>query len=247
MPFIISLSKATLAVSAFVRVAALAALICLAWPLAASAQITLILDAPHGLQGTVIEGGLFIETDTPVAGVNAEIILPPGVLADDVQKGALLIPPGDWQLAFAANGQNLRVIAWSATQTFTGEGEVIKLLLALDPALQGLQDLEFASVNPDPLVNSRHAVANADGSVSLPHGVMDGSFLAYSSTSDFDMDGMPDAWEVDNGLDPLADNATQDADGDGYTDLEEYLAGTDPNDPFSNPEILFRDSFEQGP
>lgn len=232
--------------SATAQSLALTALIALAWPALSAAQIMLILDAPHGLQGTVIEGALLIDTDTPSAGVNAEIILSVGVSVDDVLKGDLLVPPGDWQLAFEIDGQKLRVITWSATQTFNGAGEVIKLMLALDPALVGLRNLEFASVNPNPLINSRHAVSNNDGSVSLLHGIMDASFLAYSPTSDYDMDGMPDEWEIDNELDPLSDNSDDDADKDGVTDLDEYLGGSDPNDPLSVPDTFFDDGFEGG-
>jgi hypothetical protein len=51
------------------------------------------------------------------------------------------------------------------------------------------------------------------------------------SLVDSDGDGMPDAWETDNGFDPdLAEDAAEDADGDGMTNLEEYLAGTAPRD-----------------
>jgi hypothetical protein len=40
---------------------------------------------------------------------------------------------------------------------------------------------------------------------------------------DTDMDGMPNFWELANGMNPsLADN-NGDLDGDGYTNLEEYL------------------------
>jgi hypothetical protein len=50
--------------------------------------------------------------------------------------------------------------------------------------------------------------------------------------SDRDRDGMPDAWEIDHGLNPdnPADGAL-DSDGDGRANLAEYLAGTDPRNP----------------
>lgn len=45
-----------------------------------------------------------------------------------------------------------------------------------------------------------------------------------TSPADADLDGMPDAWEVANSLNPQdADDRNGDADGDGYTNLEEYL------------------------
>lgn len=56
--------------------------------------------------------------------------------------------------------------------------------------------------------------------------------------SDTDNDGMPDGWEVANTLDPLVDDASLDPDGDGYTNSEEYLAGTQPLNPFSSPTSI---------
>jgi hypothetical protein len=47
--------------------------------------------------------------------------------------------------------------------------------------------------------------------------------------TDADQDGLPDQWESDNGV----DDPDLDQDGDGMTNREEYLSGTDPNDPDS--------------
>lgn len=212
----------------------------------ARAAVSLDLAATHGLQGTVIEAGLNVVTDTALAGFNAEIILPAGVSVDSVLLGDLLVPPENYELAFAINGQNLRVVAWSSTDTFTGSGEILKLHLRLDAELLGLKVLAFAETNPDPLINSQHAVSNADGSDSLPHDFSNASFLVFSELSDYDNDGMPDEWEVEFGLDPLADNADADSDEDGFTDLEEYLGGSDPKDPGSTPDRIFGDGFEGG-
>lgn len=47
--------------------------------------------------------------------------------------------------------------------------------------------------------------------------------------TDDDNDGMPDAWEIENGLNPLdSSDASLDPDGDGLTNLQEYQRGTDP-------------------
>jgi hypothetical protein len=46
--------------------------------------------------------------------------------------------------------------------------------------------------------------------------------------NDSDSDTIPDGWEVENGLDPLVDDAHDDADGDTLDNLFEFELGTSP-------------------
>ena len=45
---------------------------------------------------------------------------------------------------------------------------------------------------------------------------------------DLGADGMEDKFEVDNGLNPLVNDAALDPDSDGLTNLQEFTAGTNP-------------------
>lgn len=65
----------------------------------------------------------------------------------------------------------------------------------------------------------------------------DGDGTGDNADTDDDNDGMPDSFEIENGLDPLdAADAFLDPDDDGATNLEEYIEGTDPNDGSSSPD-----------
>jgi hypothetical protein len=60
--------------------------------------------------------------------------------------------------------------------------------------------------------------------------------------SDHDGDGLPDNWELAQGLDPRArsgaNGANGDPDGDGQTNAQEFTAGTLPKDPASRLELV---------
>ena len=56
---------------------------------------------------------------------------------------------------------------------------------------------------------------------------------------DADNDGLPDAWETLNGLNPKdPTDAAKDADGDGFTNIEEYQAKTDPRNKTDHPPYV---------
>jgi hypothetical protein len=66
----------------------------------------------------------------------------------------------------------------------------------------------------------------------------DASLTVEAASEDADNDGLPDAWEAAHGLsssDPA--DADADSDGDRLSNRQEYLAGTDPQDPLSNLRI----------
>ncbi|MCD6461303.1 MAG: carboxypeptidase regulatory-like domain-containing protein, partial [Thermoplasmata archaeon] len=68
--------------------------------------------------------------------------------------------------------------------------------------------------------------------------VTEGTYVGAPSGIPDDLDGdmMPDEWETNHSLDPTwPGDAMEDTDGDGYTNIQEYMAGTDPRDPNSNP------------
>ncbi|MBI4328153.1 MAG: lamin tail domain-containing protein [Chloroflexi bacterium] len=53
---------------------------------------------------------------------------------------------------------------------------------------------------------------------------------AIGGGQDTDTDGLPDRWELSNGLSPSTPDASVDSDGDGLSNYAEYLAGTDSRD-----------------
>ena len=58
----------------------------------------------------------------------------------------------------------------------------------------------------------------------------DGDGIGNNADGDDDNDGLPDAFEITNGLNPRVSSAGSDADSDGATDLQEFQTDTDPND-----------------
>ena len=128
-------------------------LLCIAFT-QANAQ-SLSLSDTSALQNTDIEIPINVTGSPASGGFNATVNLPLMPAGLSVLNGTL-IPAPDFDLQSFQSGLELRILAYSATNTFNGSGELARLLLTVpDDATPGLYPLAFAASNPDPLVNSR--------------------------------------------------------------------------------------------
>jgi hypothetical protein len=183
----------------------------------------------------------------PYAGVNAKILLPSGVHVTGISQGAILSAGFtlDWRSVPGTSGNEVTIIAYSGTDTCTAASGVLLILnLQVDTGTTaGTYPVSFASTNPDPLVNSRYALSNADGTQSVSLSTVNGTINIGNDINDSDSDGMSDAWENAHGFSPYnPSDASIDSDGDGFTNYQEYQAGTDPRDPDSHPVLFDTDA-----
>ena len=116
------------------------------------------------------------------------------------------------------------VSSWGATLSFR--------LAVLDE--EGLQDTDNCRI-----IVTQESVSDEDGDgvpdsedafPSDPNEWLDtdGDGLGNNADGDDDDDGLPDAWELLYGLDPLTKDADEDPDGDGVVNIDEYSNETDP-------------------
>ncbi|MCK5355328.1 MAG: hypothetical protein KAJ63_09435, partial [Methyloprofundus sp.] len=194
------------------------------------AQPTLSLNTQAGMAGQQVTATLAITEPGSSSGFNAHIVLPIGVTLIAVNKGDL-VSSSAFTLDYHQLNQDLKVIAYSATEAITQAGELLTLILQINnTVVPSLLDLSFSNINSNSLINSKHALSSNDGLSSLAHSVENTKIVVYNTTSDQDGDGMTDQWEISNGLNPFINDAGGDLDGDEYSNLQEFQNGTDPDD-----------------
>ena len=91
----------------------------------------------------------------------------------------------------------------------------------LDPDNDGLTTLKEYQTGTDP----HNPDTDGDG---LTDGSEVNAYHTNPLNSDTDGDGLPDKWELDNGTNPLVNDAVADPDGDNLTNMQEYQQGTNP-------------------
>lgn len=118
----------------------------------------------------------------------------------------------------------------SETDAFQAYADVLARAGARLPVLDSIDERLLSYARSTTFAPGQ--VAKGRGGAIIRHEDQVGGFPVYQSGSppaERDHDGMPDAWELLHGLDPLNPNdGSQDTDGDGYTNLEEFLNNTDP-------------------
>jgi len=150
------------------------------------------------------------------------------------QVSNLLSPAFNLQPSVSNVTQNMASIAWTTNDWAYAQisyGTNTNSLLEKEAQAQvaNVESVNLVRLNPATTYFAKVTAYNIAG-VAVDSQLVSFTTSANNQTDDSDGDGIPDYWEVLNGLN--AQDVTDggvDSDSDGLTNREEYLAATDPN------------------
>ena len=188
---------------------------------------------------------LRFDIDNSASSVNASSL----DFTDNVPAG--LVVAGAPNVLLSCTGGVVTAASGTSIVSYTGgtvaSGAVCSISVDISSSLGGLygnttEDLTSSSGNSgtatatlevdddaddDTVIN---AIDNCPLTPNTNQADLDLDGLGNVCDSDDDGDGMPDDFEIENGLDPLNSfDQLADNDGDGFTNLDEFRFGTDPN------------------
>ncbi|MGC3990593.1 MAG: hypothetical protein QM796_13115 [Chthoniobacteraceae bacterium] len=123
--------------------------------------------------------------------------------------------------------------AWSGR---TANIDAVRLVpISIFDTGNGVDDaIEKGLYNGNILSSAQLSSQAVSGTAQNPLTITQALALSLDPTvMDTDQDGMPDAWEVNHGLNPLVDDSASDPDNDGLLNWQEYLLGTNPQNAYS--------------
>lgn len=121
-------------------------------------------------------------------------------------------------------------IAGGTSVTITGTNFANHALTGVTFDLVAATNVVVVSATTITARTPAHGAGVVEVRVTNPDGGSSALVNGYTYVADADNDGIPDDWEVDNGLDPTdPTDAGEDADDDGASNEKEYQDGTDPN------------------
>ncbi|MCX8155978.1 MAG: immunoglobulin domain-containing protein [Verrucomicrobiae bacterium] len=195
-------------------------------PIAGATNMTLVL--PAAQSGDV--GDYRVVVSNPYGAATSSVawltlLTPPGLV---LQPQDQVLTPGQTARFFAvATGQAPLLFQWWRAPNLPLAGETNSVLV-ISNAQTAEAGAYFLTVS-----NVAGVFTSRLATLTISEGMVD-----------TDQDGLPDDWERQNGLTVGINDANVDSDGDGHTNYQEFLAGTNPQDP--NSVLALRATVVQG-